>query len=99
MRIFAESVCDSIMTFSKSLLPSVSFLGNTVKAQNSEDPDAGSGVGWGRPAGPLELQGTRWVSTSGGSVAGKMFSEVQQLLTWEASCFEMPGEWSFNLLG
>lgn len=47
MRIFAESVCDSIMTFSKSLSFSVSFLGNTVKAQNVEDPDAGSwgGVG------------------------------------------------------
>ena len=65
------------------------------------NPDAGAwgGVGGKLPAGPLELQGTRWVSTSGGSVAGKMFSEVQQLLTWEASCFEMPGEWSFNLLG
>ena len=49
--------------------------------------------------GPLELQGARWASTSGGSVAGKMFSEVEQLLTWEASCFETPGEWSCNLLG
>lgn len=60
----------------------------------------GLGMGWGEATcRALELQGTRWVSTSGGSVAGKMFSEVQQLLTWEASCFEIPGEWSFNLLG
>ena len=42
----------------------------------------GLGVRWGKlPAGPLELQSARWVSTSGGSVAGKMFSEVEQLLT------------------
>ena len=62
------------------------------------NPNAGA-QGEEQPAGPLELQDARWGSTPGGSVAEKMFNQVEHFHTWGASLFQTPGEWHCNLLG